>query len=263
MVSKDPNFWAERVENEGMWSLTLNSNDRIGGNADFGFCSVFYGETYMFKDDEWDVLVQDPLTVPSKEKVGEEEHEAERSDAGLIDLIKRDTTETKTRDVKEDVLVRPRAKDIFPDAEDYQDAVFVNIPYTIPESFAETQSYDTRGNDTGHTRLDIVMPGNKGGENFGEYVRDEMESGNLNNFVSALAQERGDASEEVVEEVLAGNGEFGPRSVTYSEKIDAYREAENNSKYADSVRRLESDETYEDSKVEEPATVSKVQRLNW
>jgi|GEM_PF-5029671 hypothetical protein len=114
MVSDDPNLWAEKVENEGMWSLTLGTNDRMGGNADFGYQSVF-GETEMFKDDEFDVLVQDPLMVRSSIKVGEEEYEAERSDAGFIDKLKGDTTETRMRDVKEDVLVTPRAKDIFQD----------------------------------------------------------------------------------------------------------------------------------------------------
>lgn len=263
MVSGDPNFWAEKVESEGLWSLTLGSNGRIGGNADFGFQSAFK-PTEMFKEREWDVLVQDPLTVPSKVKTGEEEYEAERSDAGFFDKIKGNTTETRVRDVREDVLVTPRATDVFQDAEDYQDAVFVNIPYTVPEgNFSDTRFSRTRGNSTSYERLDIAMP-EIIGENFGEYVKDEVASGNLNEFVSALVQERGDTSEEVVGEVLAGEGEFGPRSATYFEKRDAFRETQNGDRYADNaMRRLEPGQTYEGSEVEEPATVSEIQRLNW
>lgn len=268
MKSEDACRWAEKVENEGMWSLTLGSYDRVGGNADFGFQSVFrdIDQRDLARQDEWDVLVQEPLIVPSKAKVGEEEYEAERSDAGLIDTIKGNTTETRMRDVQEDVLVRPRSKDIFENGKDYEDVVFVNIPYTLPEgNLSDTRFGNPRGNSPTYERLDIVMP-EIIGESFGEYVRDEINSGsgNLNEFVSALVHERRDSSEELVEEILNGEGEFGPKSVTYSEKIDAHRQVKDNDRYADNpIRKLHSDETYEDSDIEEPAVVSEVQRRNW
>lgn len=263
MVSGDPEFWAEKVQKEGMWSFTLGTNDRMGGNADLGYPSVLRVAD-SFKDEEWNVLVQDPLTVPSRVKTGEEQYQEERSDAGLIDRIKGDTTETRTRDVKEDILVKPREADIFQDGREYQDVVFVNIPYTLPDGkFADTRFSKSRGNQSSYERLDILMPQIIGG-NFGEYVEEEMNSGNLNEFVSALVQEEGDNSEEVARAVLDGNGEFGPRSVNYFDLNDAYEQSKNNSRYADTpMRSLEPSDAYEDSDVDMPGSVSEIQRLNW
>jgi|GEM_PF-6195763 hypothetical protein len=99
------------------------------------------------------------------------------------------------------------------------------------------------------------------GENFGEYIRELMSSeDNLNSFVSTLARERGDASEELVRAVRDGGGEFGPYGITYSEQIDSYREAKNNRRFSDEpLESLRPDETYDNSEVEKPAIVSMVQ----
>lgn len=263
-MSDDADYWVNKVENQGMWSITLGSNDRVGGNADFGFQSVL-NRTDMYKDNEWNVLIQEPLTYPSEVKVGREQHEAEKEEPGLFEVIKGDTTEIRERDVTEDVLVKPRSKDIFEDGNDYEHPVHVSIPYTVPEeNFSDSNFGCTRGNTSTYERIDILMPEYLG-ENLGDYLEEELNSrNNLNQFVSQLTQNRGDRSEQLVNEVLDGNGEFGPRDINRFEEIDAHTKFKDHPRFSDyPVRGLRGDESYQNSDIEEPDVVSEVQRLNW